>query len=235
MERTLKFHIFETLDSTQIKAKTLLKDPSKLHVIMAFHQTQGQGTRGKSWVSPENSGLYVTFAFELDNLDSMASLSHLATCAAILSLEPLNPQLKWPNDIMIHGAKIGGVLTEIVGHQVYTGIGINLKRTEQLKTIDQPTTSYDQHQAPPDPIALCHILADHYLKLLNDWEKSGFKSIKKIYIDHFDLMNKDVVVDTPKGLIRGALVDFSDEGYPILQLTKELLTLEGAQHIQRYS
>lgn len=232
MKRSLKFHIFESLDSTQTKAKEIKKEPGKIHVICAYTQTKGQGTFGKTWISPSHSGLYVTFAFELGHLDHVNSLSHLAACAACMSIHPIGPTIKWPNDILIQGEKLGGVLTEIIGHHVYVGLGMNIKYHSGLNAVtDQGVTAYDQHKTPPEIEDLLVYLSDRFLELLTLWEHGGFVKIKPIYERYCPLINKYVVISTPDGLISGELRGFSEDGYPMLKKLETVQIIKHLSHI----
>jgi BirA family transcriptional regulator, biotin operon repressor / biotin---[acetyl-CoA-carboxylase] ligase len=234
MNRTIKFHIFESVESTQETAKRLVKDSQKLHAVLAFEQTQGKGTFGKSWLSPKDKGLYLTLAFELGHLKEHGTLSHLAAVATCLTLEKLHPKIKWPNDILVQDKKIAGILNEVSDHHVYCGIGINLIFDPSLKTkIDQPYTAFDGVKSPPDMQTLASELASNYLKLLEIWEIGGFKRIKDQYIHYFQYMMQVVTLDTPEGLISGQLVDFSDEGYPMLKIGTDIKTLTHFKHINK--
>jgi BirA family transcriptional regulator, biotin operon repressor / biotin---[acetyl-CoA-carboxylase] ligase len=232
MKRSLKYHIFDTLDSTQVKAKQLSKDSGKIHVVTAFMQTNGKGTFGKTWISPSKSGLYVTFAFEVGHLEHISVLSHLAACAACMSLDPIDPKIKWPNDIQVLGKKIGGVLTEVVDHHAYVGIGLNLKYHDALNEVsDQEVTAYDRHKKPPELEDLLEYLSERFLELVTLWEHGGFVKIKHIYEKYFPLIGKPVIIDTPNGLISGTLMRFSDEGYPILKKLESEETIKHLFHI----
>lgn len=232
MKRSLKYHIFETLDSTQVKAKQIPQEKQKIHVVCAYEQTHGQGTFGKTWVSPNQSGLYLTLAFEIGHLEHISSLSHLAACACCMSLEPISPTIKWPNDILIDGKKIAGVLTEVQGHRVYVGIGVNINFHKDLKAVtDQKVTAYSEHKTPPALEDILHYLSERFLDLLNLWEQGGFIKIKAIYEKYFPHLHKHVVIDTPDGLICGLLEGFSDKGYPIIKKNTELFEVTHLAHI----
>lgn len=234
MKRSLKFHFFEEVDSTQELAKKLVKDSDKLHVIVAFSQTHGKGTRGKSWISPKESGIYVTFAFELGHLNFLPTLSHLAACSVCELLKSINPKIKWPNDILVKDKKISGVLTEVSSHHVYVGVGINVKKSKSFDLVDQPYTCLEDYKKSLDLNALIEQLSTIFLDLLEKWEHHGFNAIKAIYCQFFVFMGQSVIVDTNQGLLKGDLIDFSSQGYPILKLGSEIKTIEHAIHINQF-
>lgn len=231
MKKPLEFHFFDTIDSTQTQAKKIHKKSQVVHVVVATAQTQGKGRLGATWVSPENSGLYVTLAFKTGGKNT-SSLSHLAACAACLSIDRIEPQIRWPNDILVKEKKIGGVMTEIIDDYAYCGIGINLCNHADFKNVtDQPYTSYDKHSTAPDLKELCKAIATTFNELLESWDMGGFKNIKDVYTKYFQHMHKDVIVDTPEGLLKGKLIDFSDEGYPVLQQNSSILIIKHLGHI----
>lgn len=79
------------------------------------------------------------------------------------------------------------------------------------------------------------MLAEVYLKLLEDWEHHGFKKIKPLYLKYCLYFQNDVVIDTPTGLLKGKLIDISDEGYPILKMGTETITVTHLGHINPLS
>jgi BirA family biotin operon repressor/biotin-[acetyl-CoA-carboxylase] ligase len=234
MHRDIDLQIFDSLASTQETAKQINKKKQTLLVVMAHEQTSGKGTFGKSWLSPKDHGLYATFAFEVGQMSSISSLSHLAAVAVCLTLDAIKPTIKWPNDLLIHGKKISGVLTEVIDHHVYTGIGVNLKKDPRLQDlIDQPYTCWEDYKKAPTALGVCEKLIEHFSHLLLMWDQGGFKAIKPLFKTYFELMNQEVMVETPLGLLKGYLIDFSDQGYPILKTGDQIQTLSHLTHIHK--
>ncbi len=133
---------FETLPSTNDWAKAHLSSFSReaLHVISSDCQTSGRGRYGRKWISPRGSNLYATFVFFSETAEPVAITRLLALTAA--ALFPFECQLKWPNDLLVNGKKIAGILCETSSDAIIIGIGINVHMTaEELAQIDQPATS----------------------------------------------------------------------------------------------
>ena len=134
-----KIHIYPNLPSTNETAKTLALDgcPHGTAVI-ADGQTQGKGRRGKNFYSPAGSGLYLSIVLREEWLLSLSAPLITAgvavqVCAAVEEVAGVAPQIKWVNDIMLDGKKIGGILTEAVIDfeeggldWVVSGVGINI-------------------------------------------------------------------------------------------------------------
>ncbi len=125
---------FREIDSTNLEAKRQIKSGASLPMlIVADGQTAGKGRMGRNFYSPENTGLYMSYAFEpeFDFSDSMTvtSAAAVAVCRAIEALTDLKPKIKWVNDIYIDSKKVCGILTEAVTAQktaVIVGIGVNI-------------------------------------------------------------------------------------------------------------
>ena len=111
----------ESVDSTNRQA--LARRLPRWNAVVAREQTAGRGRRGRSWESPVG-GLYMSIIVENDSL-----LPLRAGLAARDALQPHCPErigLKWPNDLLCAGGKLGGVLCEAEGDLAVAGIGLNL-------------------------------------------------------------------------------------------------------------
>jgi BirA family transcriptional regulator, biotin operon repressor / biotin---[acetyl-CoA-carboxylase] ligase len=145
---------FDTLDSTNNWAKSNAHtlDPEQITCITALEQTSGRGRWFRKWVSPRGENIYASIYFclprncpFLSNLGQVLSLS----CATMLKKKGFSPQIKWPNDILLSGKKVAGILTEVVTFEdrigIVLGIGLNVNMSKELlEEIDQPATSLAQ-------------------------------------------------------------------------------------------
>lgn len=141
------FHQLSVIDSTNRWAKKACTtfDPEALTVVTAEGQTQGYGQFGRRWLSPVGQNFYGTFCFALPK-----GCPHLCNAgqvvgvvmARLLDRMDFKALLKWPNDLLIHGKKVGGILCETVDTWVLAGIGMNVNMgPEWLPEIAQPVTS----------------------------------------------------------------------------------------------
>lgn len=133
---------FPTTTSTQDEAKNLLStlQSNTLLVITADFQTAGRGRFQRQWVSPDKKGLLVSFAFKSTRPESLTQLFALSVCAVLEHLG-FNPQIKWPNDIILNHKKLGGILSEVEGNFSIVGIGLNINHEEADLDINRPATS----------------------------------------------------------------------------------------------
>ncbi len=138
-----KKKIFTTIDSTHKWAMRSMNESNIENLfIIAHHQTDGIGRKGDKWIDYPNKNLLGTFLFT-PRLESslFAQLLALSTIKLIKKL-PLNPSFKWPNDILINGKKIAGIMCYNKGDRVAVSIGLNINTTEgEIRTIDIPATS----------------------------------------------------------------------------------------------
>lgn len=146
-----KIMSYESVDSTNQQAKKLaLEGVSEGTVVIAEEQTAGKGRRGKSWVSPPKTGIWMSIILRPDILPENASMltlvAGLAVCKAIREITSLEAYIKWPNDIVVNGKKICGLLTEMNSEIDYVnfvvvGIGINVNIEKFPPELDKMATS----------------------------------------------------------------------------------------------
>jgi BirA family biotin operon repressor/biotin-[acetyl-CoA-carboxylase] ligase len=126
--------VFDEIDSTSTYLLSVTdKGTPNGTTILANHQTRGRGRRGKSFFSPEKTGLYFSFLFKPEKNLSPAEITLTAAVSVAAALESIlgvNPKIKWVNDIFLDGRKVSGILTEMHRIEDVTfyiiGIGINV-------------------------------------------------------------------------------------------------------------
>ncbi len=131
-------HWFESIGSTMTAAAELAREGAPHGtVVVADEQTAGIGRHGHSWHSPRSAGLYVSIVLRLPKAAPVVMLAlGLATREAIVVTTGLQPDLRWPNDVLLRGRKCAGVISQLEGAAVIAGIGINLTQTAFPEGID---------------------------------------------------------------------------------------------------
>lgn len=129
----------ETTGSTNVDVKHLLEDGAGEGIlVVGGEQTQGRGRRGRSWQSPPHTNIYMSLGLRPDYQPDLAPMVTLiqamAVAKAVDDVCELETQIKWPNDVVINGKKICGILTEMSAETGYiqyvvigTGINVNIK------------------------------------------------------------------------------------------------------------
>ncbi len=142
---------FDTIDSTNTKAQELAeKGYQSGTLVVADKQESGKGRRGRSWVSPSGTGIFMTLMIKPDinpnNASMLTLVAALAVAKAITSVTGEEALIKWPNDIVVNGKKVCGILTEMnaqfdyINH-IVVGIGINVHNESFPEEISQMASS----------------------------------------------------------------------------------------------
>ncbi len=120
------------LASTNDRARELVREGApSWTVVVAEAQTAGRGRAGRSWISPPEVGLFVSFLVRPRGA-GQATLTPLlvgmALARAVEEVAGVEVQVKWPNDALIEGRKVAGILCERVGDRLVVGVGVNVRR-----------------------------------------------------------------------------------------------------------
>ncbi len=184
----MKIHYvhLDSIDSTNNWVKSHLSELSSLTCVTAQEQTAGRGRFKRRWISPRGENIYATLYLTvplgsgyISNLGQIMAFA----CAKVLRGIGFEAKVKWPNDVLIQGKKIAGILTETVTRvsksediAVIIGIGINVNmEAASLEAIDIPATSLLQlSQKKWDLQELTELVMNHFLQDLELLKKSGF-------------------------------------------------------------
>ncbi len=175
------------VDSTNAEAlRQLAAGAPCRQVYTAEQQSAGRGRRGREWVSPFASNLYLSLTWEFHQgaaaLEGLSLAVGVAVVRALSALGVPDMQLKWPNDVLSGGAKLGGILLEMVGDaagqcQVVIGVGLNVAMPASAAVaIEQRWTDIATARkgVPPDRNALLASVLNELLPLAARYEIEGF-------------------------------------------------------------
>ncbi len=164
-------------------------DDGRIHVLVAEHQSAGRGRRGRQWQSWPGASLTFSALWRFPaGAPVPAGLSLVAGLAVARTLEDLGVagvQLKWPNDVLVHGTKLAGILVELLPGRGRTpaaviGIGLNLALPPDAEIPDQPAATDLARLlgVPPDrDRLLARLLADLHA-LLGTYAQAGFPALR---------------------------------------------------------
>ncbi len=179
--RLQRVNVLPVTDSTnaQLLASDARHDPQAL---LAEFQSAGRGRRGRAWVSPFGANLYLSLAWSFDGWPSQVTALPLAVgVACTRALPELKAlQLKWPNDLVLDGKKLGGILIEQRGEaggtcRTVIGVGLNVAmQAKQARKIDQRWTSLDAAGIEFSRNALAAALLSRLIEALLAFEQKGF-------------------------------------------------------------
>ncbi|KEA63441.1 Biotin--protein ligase [Marinobacterium lacunae] len=182
--------VFEReVSSTNVLALEALKSGARNGLFAAEYQSQGRGRRGREWVSPYAANLCFSLAWRFSA--GLAALEGLSLSVGLALREGLqrlgvdDVQLKWPNDLLSQGRKLGGILVEISGDaagecEVVIGVGINVSMpAAQLEQIGQPCIDVaGLVSGHPGRNVLLATLVESLLQTLDRFECQGFAVMK---------------------------------------------------------
>ncbi len=216
---------YRQTDSTNKRARALAMEGfPEGTVIVAEEQNDGRGRRGRSWYSPINQGIYMSVilrpTFPLRQISRLSLLTAVALAEA-LEETGLKPGIKWPNDILINGRKIAGILAEAVTDMdsiefVILGIGININNPPQ----DFP----DDFRTPPTSILAEHGLPGSRIKLVQRLLLSLEQHYHLLQLDNFTptlekarhlsvVLGQKVHFDEGGKILSGTAVGLDDNGF----------------------
>lgn len=177
---------FDKIPSTQNHALNMVAsgDACDHVVIVADAQSAGRGRYQRTWVS-HHGNLYASFIYDSDERDPRLSYVVAVAVAETLISFGIHPKIKWPNDILIDGKKVCGILIEYAARFVIVGIGINIKSNP---TVDKyETTKLDNFISIEKSDLLSKLM-----KNLDRWRRADFPLVRARWMDLATGLNKMV-------------------------------------------
>lgn len=213
----LSLQVFETLPSTNQTLWELLSQGAIAGTaVLALQQESGRGQWGRQWQSPLG-GLYLSVA--LNPLLPIANSAQLTLCSAwgiatALRSYNLPVQLKWPNDLVINGRKLGGILTETRIHQgqvtkAVVGVGINWTNPVPETGINLQTVLEKQAEPAINSLEmLSAIVLQGVASGYTAWQQEGIENLLPSYLKFLTNLGRSVAVNDLQGIVVGV----SDQG-----------------------
>ncbi|NRF15965.1 bifunctional biotin--[acetyl-CoA-carboxylase] ligase/biotin operon repressor BirA [Vibrio coralliilyticus] len=209
-------------------------------VCLAEYQAKGRGRRGREWVSPFGSNLYLSMFWRLDaGMAAAMGLSLVVGVAIVEALEEMGligVKLKWPNDLYYQDKKLAGILVEMSGQagaaaNLVIGMGLNLMMSEATEGITQPWACLDEvadnQQIDRNQLAIIMITTLH--KALDDYELYGMAG----FVERWNRL--DNFIDRPVKLlmgpreISGIARGINEQGAVLLETENGLETFIGGE------
>lgn len=208
----------ENIDSTNLWAKNNIETLDDKTVVFAEAQTRGRGRLQRSWVDLGKGNLFMslvlkpaeTFDEHYSNLTQYMSLS----LCKVLENYGVKPEIKWPNDVLIDGKKIAGILSEAsvrgtTFKGLVLGIGVNLNaKEEDFAQIDKKVTALNIETGREiDLKEFKTALVEEFFKNYETFLTQGFEFIKKDYLSRANFLDKELCValinETKTGVAKG--------------------------------
>jgi len=224
------YHFFKTDSTNRVAMELGYADEPEGAVVLAEEQTAGRGRAGRNWHSERGAGLYVTLLLrpKLSPVQAplLTMLAGLSAHTAVLAQTGLSAELKWPNDLLLNGKKLGGILTEMHAEPnavrfVIVGIGINVSQEKFPGELAATATSLRKETGR------LHSRLEILVKLLSQFETDYNRFLREgagYVVQRFELVSsfangKRVKVDTGRETFVGTTEGLSAEG--LLMVKKE--------------
>ena len=217
-------------DSTNTRAKELAAQGApEGTLIIAEKQTNGRGRRGRNWFSPPGGGIYCSLilrpTMQPGETPRITLMTAVVLAETLIFLMKLKLRIKWPNDILVNGKKLAGILTEIstemdAVNYIVVGLGLNVNtRFENFpKEIKKTATSILIETGNRTPRIK---LIQNYLKLYEQYydmfKKNNFKPIMSRWRELADIIGKQIKVNVIGKTHIGEVVDVDNDGVLILK------------------
>ena len=227
---------FDTIDSTNKEASRLARDITQPTWILAEEQTSGVGRRGRKWSSQKgnfSSTLLMPISGDLSSVALHSFVASLALRDTFLHItnEPNKFNLKWPNDVLMDGCKVAGILLETCGigpSHLNIGIGVNLSILPESDKIETLSTKPICLGIDILPIDFLTILANFFAIRLEQFDTSGFRQIRLDWLKSAANIGKVITARMPNSEITGKFVTVDEQGAVVLQADDMKHTIHAA-------
>lgn len=221
-------HFFPVLDSTQITAHSIAKEGAvDGTTVIADQQVGGKGRMGRPWHSPSGSGIWMSIILrpelELHRCPQMTLLTAVAVVQAIRDTTGLEAQIKWPNDILLNGKKICGILTELNAewgniNYLIIGIGMNVNVPSFPQELQDIATSlYIEAGQEVKRVSLIQRILEHLEILYKLYIQDGFSAIKPLWESYANTIGRRVLIRGANQTMEGLALGIDDEGVLLVQ------------------
>lgn len=219
--------VLGTVDSTNAEAARQAPHLSRPTWIMARHQTAARGRRGRAWANPPGN-FAATLVMRPGGVPGWAALrSFLASNALYESLALYVPRddlaLKWPNDVLLRGRKVAGILLESAGTRgqvdwLAIGVGVNLAETPEVAADEAfpPVSVAEVAGDAPGQDEFLRVLADHYATEEMVLERLGFEPIRQDWLERAARLGEEITARTGKSSVTGIFDTVDEEGQLVL-------------------
>lgn len=230
----MKLIYLEKINSTNTYAKEHINEFEDKTVIYTHNQTNGRGRFDRKWVDLGSENIFMSIVLKpsttlqkvYSNLTQYTSLA----LAKTFDSYGVIPKIKWPNDILINGKKISGILAETVFKNnalqgIVIGVGINLNANEKdFKKIDKAVTSLNlELKKNIDKKEFLNKFLEKFFNSYDEFLHRGFQFIKEDYINHIDFLGKEISITNLEKTYTGIAKNITDDGAIIIN-NKEFYT-----------
>ncbi|TFE30033.1 biotin--[acetyl-CoA-carboxylase] ligase [Cohnella luojiensis] len=220
-----QLHLLDVVPSTQDEMRRLAEQGApEGTLVIAEQQTNGRGRMGRSWVSPAGKGIWMSLLLRppvpLPLTPQLTLLAAVALSRAIIREVPVTIGIKWPNDLLVNGKKISGILLESAAEDerlryVVVGMGISVNLDAEDYPEDLLTKAVSLKMASGNALNRSDLIAsilEEFERLYELYLEQGFAPIRSLWEAHSVTLNKETTLHTPQGPILGVPRGLDDMG-----------------------
>lgn len=238
---------FETIESTNDTAKILgAQGAAEGAMVVAETQTAGRGRLGRYWLSPPGLGIYVSLLLRPplppNEMPQITLSTAVSVVRALTRAVGVTPGIKWPNDLILKGKKLGGILTEMETESdqiryLVVGMGLNVNNPDFPPELGGRATSLLREEGHSFPrLAILKAWLEEFETLYKQFLAQGFPGILEEWKQHSVTLGKYVAVRQGPRQIEGLAMEITAEGALVLEtawgeevkVTSGEITLESA-------
>ena len=223
---------FDELDSTNEEARRLSVAGERGPLwITALRQSAGRGRGERVWQS-DNGNLFATLLIRPARMKAeWAQLSFAAAIAVAYLAAEFAPtvSVKWPNDVLVEGRKVSGILLETAGEGLAIGIGVNLSSHPEGTEFPAISLAHLPGAQPPSPERALTLLAGNFAGWYETWEKSGFAPVRDAWLARAAGLGGRIRARLPGRELSGVFEGIDDQGALLLREAEKLHALAAAE------
>lgn len=226
--------VLETIDSTNLEAARRLNTGDQW--ILTHAQTAGTGRRGKAWQMPKGNFAASLLMHSSDDMQALAQRSFVAALALQAALESFGAgdiTLKWPNDVLVKGQKIAGILLASASGAIIIGIGVNLAKAPDIAKLEATAlppislkTVIGSHVSAEDFLTVLATFFERYEQQMRDF---GFGPIRKAWLENAAKLGEVIHARLPDRIETGSFETIDQTGALVLMTAKGRVSLPAAE------
>lgn len=234
-----RFEVLTEVDSTN--SHLMRREPplaGTADVCLAEYQSSGRGRHGRVWHAPLGSGICLSIAWSfIEQPSELGALSLVLGVAVMRALDELGisgASLKWPNDILADGRKLGGILAELRGEvagpaHIVAGVGLNVRMSQAARAaISDPwrdqiidLSELDTSETPSRN-GLAAALIEAIIAALRQFQQDGFAAFRREWSDHDAIGRSHVRIVAADGDVQGQALGVDEQGAMLVDVGGEL-------------
>lgn len=234
--------ILAEVDSTLDEARRIAPTLAGPEWILALHQTKARGRRGRAWSNPTGN-LAATLVLRPSEPPGTAALRSFVAALALLDAciavtgRADGFALKWPNDVLLNGGKLAGILLESIGQggridHLAIGIGVNLVSAPGSNDVEPGALRPVSLLSEAGANVSAESFLDHLATAYDQWERQfstiGFEPIRTAWLAHAARLGEVITARMPTERFTGTFVDVDKEGHLVLETAKGRRTIPAA-------